>query len=131
MVGQHDPNSGTRQRNQVDDPTASDQPPARSEPAPPVLAQPQPQFPAVVQQGNGLAVAGLVLGITCVIFSWWGIFTLVQVVLAITFSAVGRGRAKRGAEHGGLATAGLVLGIIGAILYLMIGVFSFGAGFFI
>ena len=83
MVGQHDPNSGTRQRNQVDDPTASDQPPARSEPAPPVLAQPQPQFPAVVQQGNGLAVAGLVLG------------------------------------------------IIGAVLYVMIGIFSFGAGFFI
>jgi hypothetical protein len=53
------------------------------------------------------------------------------VVLAITFNAVGRGHAKRGAPHGGLATAGLVLGMIGAIFYLMIGVFSFGAGFFI
>ncbi len=115
----------------MDEPTSPEQPPAQPEPSPPILAQTQPRFPAVVQQGNGLAVAGLVLGITCVIFSWWGIFTLVQVILAITFSAVGRGRAKRGAEHGGLATAGLVLGIIGAVLYILIGLFSFGAGFFI
>jgi hypothetical protein len=85
----------------------------------------------VAQPGNGLAVAGLVLGITCVIFSWWGILTLVQVVLAITFSAIGRGHAKRGAPHGGLATAGLILGIVGAVLYFLIGIFSFGAGFFI
>jgi hypothetical protein len=115
----------------MDDPIPSDQPPAQPEPAPPVLARPQSQFPAIVQPGNGLAVAGLVLGITCVIFSWWGIFTLVQVVLAITFSAIGRGHAKRGAPHGGLATAGLVLGIIGAVIYFLIGIFSFGAGFFI
>ncbi len=84
-----------------------------------------------VQPGNGLAVAGFVLGITSVVFSWWGILTLVQVVLAITFSAIGRGHAKQGARHGGLATAGLVLGIIGAVLYVFIGIFSLGAGFFI
>jgi hypothetical protein len=106
-------------------------PPEQSQP--PVVAAPQftSSVPMVAQTGNGLAVAGLVLGITCVIFSWWGIFTLVQVVLAITFSAVGRGHAKRGAPHGGLATAGLILGIIGAVLYFLIGIFSFGAGFFI
>jgi len=115
----------------MDEPTSLEQPPAQPEPSPPILAQTQPRFPAVVQQGNGLAVAGFVLGITSVVFCWWGIFALVQVVLAITFSAVGRGHAKRGASHGGLATAGLVLGILGAICYLVIGIFSFGAGFFI
>lgn len=113
----------------MDDPTSSEHPTVRPEPAPPVLAR--AQFPAVTQQGNGLAIAGMVLGITSVIFSWWGIFTLVQVVLAITFSAIGRGHAKRGAPHGGLATAGLVLGIIGAVIYFLIGIFSLGAGFFI
>jgi hypothetical protein len=113
------------------DPISPDQPSGPPEASPPVLASPQAQFPAALQRGNGLAVAGFVLGITSVLFCWWGIFALVQVVLAITFSAVGRSRAKRGAEHGGLATAGLALGIIGAVLYFLIGIFSFGAGFFI
>lgn len=113
------------------DPAPAEQPPDQGQPTPAVPSHAQPAFVTVTQQGNGMAVAGLVLGITCVIFSWWGIFTLVQVVLAITFSAVGRGRAKRGAPHGGLATAGLVLGIIGAVIYFLIGIFSLGAGFFI
>lgn len=86
---------------------------------------------SVVHQGNGLAVAGFVLGVTSVVFCWWGVFALVQVILAITFSAIGRGHARQGASHRGLATAGLVLGLIGAALYLMIGVLSLGAGFFI
>lgn len=95
------------------------------------LVSPLSQAVVAPLSGNGLAVAGFVLGITCVIFCWWGIFALIQVVLAITFSGVGRSHAKRGAPHGGLATAGLILGIVGAVLYFLIGVFSFGAGFFI
>ena len=114
----------------MNDQSSAEPPPALPE-TPPLPAGIQPHFPTVAQQGNGLAVAGMILGITCIIFSWWGIFTLVQVVLAITFSAIGRGHAKRGAPHGGMATAGLVLGIVGAVLYFLIGIFSFGAGFFI
>ena len=114
------------------DPTSSEQPQPESQPASGASAQPQASFASVTsQQGNGLAVAGFVLGITSVIFCWWGIFALVQVVLAITFSAIGRGHAKRGAPHSGLATAGLILGIIGAVLYFLIGIFSLGAGFFV
>lgn len=115
----------------MNDQSSAEPPPALPESTPPVPARIQAQLPTVAQQGNGLAIAGMILGITCIIFSWWGIFTLVQVVLAITFSAIGRGHAKRGAPHGGMATAGLVLGIVGAVLYFLIGIFSFGAGFFI
>ncbi|HUY09185.1 MAG TPA: DUF4190 domain-containing protein [Candidatus Dormibacteraeota bacterium] len=115
----------------MDDPTREEQPPSQAQPTQGPLTQAPAAFATVGQQGNGLAVAGFVLGITSVIFCWWGIFALVQVILAITFSAIGRGHAKQGAPHRGLATAGLVLGIIGAVLYLMIGLLSFGAGFFI
>ena len=84
-----------------------------------------------LRPGNGLAVAALVLGITSIVFSWWGILTLVQVVLAIVFGAKGIGRANRGAPHKGLAVAGLVLGIIGCVFYIFIGLASFGLGWVI
>jgi hypothetical protein len=60
-----------------EDPVPAEQPPNQSQRVPAALTQPQAALAAVAQQGNGLAVAGFVLGITCVIFSWWGIFTLV------------------------------------------------------
>jgi hypothetical protein len=95
---------------------------------------PQPysyaQSPAVVT-GNGQAVASLILGITCILFSWWGVFTLAQVVLAIVFGASGRKRAARTGQGGGMATAGLVLGIVGCVIYILFGIFSLGVGFLI
>ena len=78
-----------------------------------------------------MAVAGMVLGITSIVFCWWGLFSLTQVVLAIVFSGVGIGRANRGAAHKGMAIAGLVCGLLGGVLYLLIGISSFGVGFFI
>ena len=114
------------------DPTSSQLPQPEIQPAAGASAQPQAWLTSVTSQhGNGLAVAGFVLGITSVVFCWWGIFALVQVILAITFGAIGRGNAKRGAPHSGLATAGLILGIVGAVLYFLIGIFSLGAGFLI
>jgi len=83
------------------------------------------------QVGNGLAVASLVLGITSILFSWWGVFTLAQVVLAVVFGGVGISRANRGAAHKGLAIAGLALGIIGLVIYFFIGLVSFGIGWVI
>ena len=82
-------------------------------------------------RGNGLAVAALVLGITSIVFSWWGLLTLVQVVLAVIFGAVGLSRARLGAPKKGLATAGLVLGIIGGVIYFFLGLASLGVGWFI
>jgi hypothetical protein len=80
---------------------------------------------------NGMAVAGMVLGITSLIFCWWGLFTLAQVVLAIVFGAKGLQRANAGGGGKGMATAGLVCGIIGAIFYVTFGVLTLGVGFLI
>lgn len=62
---------------------------------------------------NGLAVAGLVLGIVSVVFaflfSWVG---LIAGVVGIILSVKGR----KSEEKRGMATAGLVLSIIGTAL---------------
>lgn len=73
--------------------------------------------PAVVDNGKGLSVAALILGILGIIGGWIpvvGYFTTVCAVLGIILGV--KGRAKSIAAQGkasGLATAGLVLGIIG------------------
>jgi hypothetical protein len=103
-------------------------------PSPPPAPQyaPQPTYiVATTPPRNGIAVAALVLGITSIVFSWWGLLTLVQVLLAIIFGAVGISRARHGAPKKGLAIAGLVLGLIGAAIYVFLGVASLGVGFFI
>jgi len=87
--------------------------------------------PVRAQPGNGVAVASLVLGITGIVFSWWGLFTLVQVVLAVVFGAVGISKASHGASNKGLASAGLLLGLVGLGLYFVIGLVSFGLGWVI
>ena len=89
----------------------------------PVFAPPRP--------ANGVAVASLVLGITSIVFSWWGLLTLLQVVLAVVFGAVGISKANRGASNRGLAIAGLILGLIGLVIYFFIGLFSLGIGWII
>lgn len=71
-------------------------------------------------QGNGLAVAALVLGILGVLVSWipcvgW-VLGLLLAVLAIIFGFVGKGKASQGAPHGGVAIAGLVCGFLALII---------------
>ena len=68
------------------------------------------------------------LGYTSLVFSWWGLLTLVQVVLAIVFGSVGISKANRGAANKRLAVAGLVLGLVGLVIYFFIGLFSLGIG---
>jgi ABC-type phosphate transport system permease subunit len=88
--------------------------------------------PAPLQPASGQAVAALVLGITGIVFCWWGLGTLAQVVLAIAFGVKGMQKADAGLAGGkGMAQAGLVLGIVGACLYLLVGVLTLGAGFLI
>jgi hypothetical protein len=76
-------------------------------------------------------VAVLVLGITSIVFCWWGLLTLLQVVLAIVFGSVGISKANRGAASKGLAVAGLVLGLVGLVIYFFIWLFSLGVGWLI
>ncbi len=80
---------------------------------------------------NGMAVASLILGITSIVFCWWGLFTLAQVVLAIVFGVKGMRRADAGAGGKGLAQAGFICGCVGGGLYLVAGIFTLGVGFFI
>ena len=85
----------------------------------------------VQQRGNGQAVAALVLGITSIVFCWWGLFALAQVVLAVVFGCMGMSKASRGASGHGLAVAGLVCGCVGAVAYVLVGLFTLGLGFIV
>jgi uncharacterized membrane protein len=87
-------------------------------PAPPSSAQPQ----------NGLGVAALVFGILQFIC-----LPVIAAVLAIVFGIMGRKKAKQGlATNGGLATAGLILGIVGLVLTVisLIVMVALGVGLF-
>lgn len=88
----------------------------------PVYQQPAYQQPAYQQQavsndGKGFSIAALVLGILSIVGSFIPVvcyFTLVCAILGIVFGV--KGRKMSTAAYGkasGLATAGLVLGIIG------------------
>jgi hypothetical protein len=90
-----------------------------------------PRIPPRPTQGNGLAIASLVLGITSIVFCWWGLFTLVQIVLAVIFGGVAIGTANQGAGRKGMAVAGLACGIAGFIAYVLFGISTLGIGFVI
>jgi hypothetical protein len=76
---------------------------------------------AVDAQDNWAAIASLVLGI----LSFVTPVGIVTAPLAIVLGVSARRRAAAGAHYGGLATAGLVLGIVGLLVGVMflVGVF--------
>jgi Domain of unknown function (DUF4190) len=66
---------------------------------------------------NGFGIAALVLGLLALVLSWTIIGGIVFGILALIFGLLGRARAKRGeSTNGGLSLAGVVLGIIGALI---------------
>ncbi len=74
------------------------------------------------EQGNGSAVAGFVcglLGLITSLFLFVFVFPGILDALGIFFGIRGRRAATAGARQGGLATAGLVLGIIGLVVFLL------------
>ena len=78
---------------------------------------PQYQAPQAQAQGNGMAVAGLVLGIIGLVFCWIPVLGWILALLGLIFGAVGNSKANRiGGKGKGMAMAGLVLGLIGLIL---------------
>lgn len=79
-------------------------------PAPPGYGYAPPQ-----QQGNGLAIAGMVCGIISLLFLW-----IILGPLAIIFGSVGLARANRGAPHRGMAIAGIVLGVVAIVGYIIL-----------
>ena len=65
---------------------------------------------------NGFGVAALVLGILALLTGLFFVGALFGVA-AIVFGVLGRGRVKRGeADNGGMAIAGIVLGVLGLLL---------------
>lgn len=60
---------------------------------------------------NGLSIAGFVVSCCSMLIGLYGITGLVGLIL----SAVGRSQAVRNGNKTGLATAGIVLGVIGII----------------
>lgn len=77
-------------------------------PAPPGYGYPQ-------QQGNGLAIAGLVCGIVGVLIA-----NIILGPLAIIFGGVALSRANRGAPRKNMAIAALVLGIVDIAIWVII-----------
>lgn len=61
---------------------------------------------------NGMSIAGFVVSlVTCFIFGFYGLSGIVGIIL----SAVGRKQAVENNQKTGLATAGIILGIISAV----------------
>jgi hypothetical protein len=76
---------------------------------------PPPDAPPIRPQSNGLAIAALVCGIV-------GFFLLGIVLgpLGIIFGGLGLRRANAGARGRGMALAGLIVGIIDTVLYIVV-----------
>ena len=73
-------------------------------------------------RGNGSAVAGFVCGLLGLLTSIFLFFFVVPGILdlaGIFLSMRGRRASAEGAPHGGLATAGLVLAIIGLVIFVL------------
>ena len=79
--------------------------------------------------GKGNAVAGLVLGIVGIVFAilngWFSILGLPVAIVGLVLSVVGGKKLRANDQPAGIATAGLVLGII-AVVFTAIAFFTCG-----
>lgn len=78
---------------------------------------------AAAGRDNNPAIVSLILGITAVVLPLLG---LLAAPFAIAFGIAGRHRARHGSPHGGLATAGLTLGVIALTLWAVIAALGLG-----
>jgi hypothetical protein len=78
------------------------------------------------RQPNGVAVAGMVLGILAVVFEWFGLITLALAIAAVVLGAVGASRSAATGTGHRQGVIGIVLGIIGLAAYLFWGAISAG-----
>lgn len=77
---------------------------------------------AVAEEKKGLSITSLILGIASFIFMFINTWVaLLCSILAIVFGAIGR---KKGAK--GMGTAGLVLGIVAAVITVILIIVALG-----
>ena len=92
--------------------------PVEQQPANPMMPPMPPMGP--VSDGKGKSIAALVLGIIGVVLGWFTYVSIVSLALSILGIVFGaQGRKACVAAYGkasGMATAGLVLGIIGTCI---------------
>jgi hypothetical protein len=69
---------------------------------------------------NGLAVTSLVIGIFSVLFCWGGWLFVATAATAIATGVYGARAARAGKGQLGLATSGLVLGIVAVVLEVLL-----------
>lgn len=91
------------------------------------MSHPHPNTPAPstarqYRPSNGLGIAGFVLGLIGLIFSFIpliGVIAWPLVILGIIFSAIGISKAVKGADRKGLSIAGLVLSVVGLVMCIV------------
>ena len=66
---------------------------------------------------NGLAIASFVLGIVSLVIPF---VAFVGGPVGFVLGLIGRRRARRGARHGGLATAGIVLSVVALLVWVFL-----------
>lgn len=82
------------------------------------FAAPPPHHP---QQGNGIAVAGMVLGILGLVLCFLPFVGWAAALVGVILSGLGIGKAnKLGGKGKGMAIAGLVCGIVGLLIGLVL-----------
>lgn len=67
------------------------------------------------KQGNGLAVAGMVLGILGLVLCWLAIVGWILALLGIILGAVGLSKSTKVGSGQGMGIAGLVCGVLGVV----------------
>lgn len=86
--------------------------------------------PPAQKPRNGMGTAALVLGILAILTCWLPVVGFVLGLVAIILGAIGRSRAKKlQATNGGVALAGLILGVLSVIVNILVSVLL-GAGIF-
>ncbi|PZF62750.1 hypothetical protein DEI81_09475 [Curtobacterium sp. MCBD17_013] len=89
--------------------------------------QPERYGTADAGRRNGVAISALVIGIVGLVISFWGVLSLVALVLGV----VGLRRSPAKGERGhGQAIAGIVLGVIGVVWGILALVFGLQHYFF-
>lgn len=84
-------------------------------------------YPAAVGSGPGnfegertsrLAIVGLVISIVSIIFNFLGLGSIAAIIISAV--ALNRDVKKRGLKGRGLAIAGIILGILGVVLFILL-----------